>query len=97
MKSKIITQIIPILSSYTHTHTYTHTTHTLTHTQHTHTLTHTKGYEEGEEEVSKALACGYPRFVYHPYILTLMDHAIEVYCKKEGTEKVGEHVSRTDV
>ena len=53
-----------------------------------------QGYEEGEEAVASALSCGYPRFVYHPYLLTLMDHAIDVYCKKEGNEKVGDHVSR---
>ena len=30
------------------------------------------GYEEGDTSVTDALLCGYPRFVYHPYILQLM-------------------------
>ena len=31
------------------------------------------GYEEGSPEVTEKLACGYPRFVYHPYVIQLMD------------------------
>jgi cystathionine gamma-synthase len=30
------------------------------------------GYEEGDKEVVDAMICGYPRFVFHPYILQLM-------------------------
>jgi cystathionine gamma-synthase len=30
------------------------------------------GYEEGDQEVVAAMNCGYPRFVFHPYILQLM-------------------------
>mmetsp|Transcript_6693 Transcript_6693/g.8458 ORF Transcript_6693/g.8458 Transcript_6693/m.8458 type:complete len:816 (+) Transcript_6693:12-2459(+) len=39
------------------------------------------GYEEGFPEVTEKLACGYPRFVYHPYIITLMDVALEMDAK----------------
>jgi len=31
------------------------------------------GYEEGDSSVLQALRCGYPRFVYHPYVAQLMD------------------------
>jgi cystathionine gamma-synthase len=30
------------------------------------------GYEEGDQEVVSSMNCGYPRFVYHPYVLQLM-------------------------
>lgn len=30
------------------------------------------GYEEGDREVVAAMICGYPRFVFHPYVLQLM-------------------------
>jgi cystathionine gamma-synthase len=30
------------------------------------------GYEEGDETVTSAMICGYPRFFYHPYIIQLM-------------------------
>lgn len=36
------------------------------------------GYEEGSTEVTEKLACGYPRFVYHPYVLRLMDAALKM-------------------
>lgn len=32
------------------------------------------GYEEGNPAVVQALQVGYPRFVYHPYVLQLMKH-----------------------
>jgi cystathionine gamma-synthase len=31
------------------------------------------GYEEGDPAVTAALRCGYPRFVYHPYVVALMN------------------------
>lgn len=34
------------------------------------------GYEEGNVEISAKLKCGYPRFVYHPYVLQLMKYCI---------------------
>jgi cystathionine gamma-synthase len=30
------------------------------------------GYEEGDAAITQHLTCGYPRFVYHPYVLQLM-------------------------
>jgi len=30
------------------------------------------GYEEGDERITSAMRCGYPRFMYHPLILQLM-------------------------
>jgi len=36
------------------------------------------GYEEGEESVVSALKCGYPRFVFHPYVVQLMDLAVKL-------------------
>ncbi|KAI2507127.1 cystathionine gamma-synthase [Fragilaria crotonensis] len=41
------------------------------------------GYEEGNPAVTSQMSCGYPRFVYHPYILQLMDHVIENYGSKD--------------
>ena len=35
------------------------------------------GYEEGHPGVVKAMQCGYPRFVYHPYLLQLMNHVLQ--------------------
>lgn len=35
------------------------------------------GYEEGNPTVTQAMQCGYPRFVYHPYVLQLMRHISE--------------------
>jgi len=40
---------------------------------------HIVGYEEGCPIVAAALAVGYPRFVYHPYVKTLMSYAIDQY------------------
>lgn len=41
------------------------------------------GYEEGNPTVTAAMLCGYPRFVYHPYVLQLMKHILSLH----GTEK----------
>ena len=35
------------------------------------------GYEEGNPAVVTAMQCGYPRFVYHPYLLQLMKYVIQ--------------------
>eukprot|EP00957_Ditylum_brightwellii_P135303 10317340-Ditylum_brightwellii.AAC.1 len=40
------------------------------------------GYEEGDPQVSNALSCGYPRFVYHPYVLKLANVALEMDAKQ---------------
>lgn len=37
------------------------------------------GYEEGDAVVSSMLKCGYPRFVYHPYVLRLMKYCCNTY------------------
>jgi cystathionine gamma-synthase len=37
------------------------------------------GYEEGNPAITSQMSCGYPRFVYHPYILQLMDYVIQHY------------------
>lgn len=37
------------------------------------------GYEEGDAEVTSAMRCGYPRFVYHPYVLQLADIFLEKF------------------
>ena len=34
------------------------------------------GYEEGDPATTQAMKCGYPRFVYHPYVVQLMDYAV---------------------
>jgi len=34
---------------------------------------HVVGYEEGDYNIHSKLACGYPRFVYHPYIRSLAE------------------------
>lgn len=44
------------------------------------------GYEEGSAEVTEKLACGYPRFVYHPYVLRLMDAALKMDEELTGKE-----------
>lgn len=36
------------------------------------------GYEEGSPQITSKLACGYPRFVYHPYIIQLMNVALDI-------------------
>ena len=35
------------------------------------------GYEEGNPAVVGAMQCGYPRFVYHPYVLQLMKYVLQ--------------------
>ena len=42
------------------------------------------GYEEGSPQVTENLACGYPRFVYHPYVIRLMDAVLEMDEKLQG-------------
>lgn len=37
------------------------------------------GYEEGNPAVTSKMSCGYPRFVYHPYLLQLMEYVVEQY------------------
>lgn len=37
------------------------------------------GYEEGDESVTSAMQCGYPRFVYHPYVLQLAQYFLDSY------------------
>lgn len=34
------------------------------------------GYEEGDVAITSAMRCGYPRFVYHPYVLQLMEEVV---------------------
>mmetsp|Transcript_29103 Transcript_29103/g.78035 ORF Transcript_29103/g.78035 Transcript_29103/m.78035 type:complete len:123 (-) Transcript_29103:33-401(-) len=34
---------------------------------------HIEGYEEGKKAVHEKLALGYPRFVYHPYVVKVVD------------------------
>jgi hypothetical protein len=41
------------------------------------------GYEEGSPSVTDKLACGYPRFVYHPYVIQLMEAALEIDKQKK--------------
>jgi cystathionine gamma-synthase len=47
------------------------------------------GYEEGSPQVTENLACGYPRFVYHPYIIKLMDVALEMDKAIQNEETTG--------
>ncbi|KAG7364453.1 cystathionine gamma-synthase [Nitzschia inconspicua] len=42
------------------------------------------GYEEGDQEVVSAMNCGYPRFVYHPYILQLMQVFLDKYSSSDS-------------
>jgi cystathionine gamma-synthase len=37
------------------------------------------GYEEGDESVTGAMTCGYPRFVYHPYVLQVAQFFLDTY------------------
>lgn len=37
------------------------------------------GYEEGDPTTVQAMKCGYPRFVYHPYVLQLMEYVLETH------------------
>eukprot|EP00934_Nitzschia_sp_Nitz4_P008420 Nitzschia sp. Nitz4//scaffold31_size150131//107860//109758//NITZ4_002844-RA/size150131-processed-gene-0.117-mRNA-1//1//CDS//3329547707//8410//frame0 len=39
------------------------------------------GYEEGDQSVTSAMTCGYPRFVYHPYVLQLAQVFLETFSK----------------
>jgi cystathionine gamma-synthase len=43
------------------------------------------GYEEGDPEIVKSMKCGYPRFVYHPYVLRLMETILEQHSVGVGT------------
>jgi cystathionine gamma-synthase len=36
------------------------------------------GYEEGDVSVTSKMICGYPRFVYHPYVIRLMHTALAI-------------------
>ena len=45
------------------------------------------GYEEGDPAVTTAMKCGYPRFVYHPTVLQLMDCILEHYGKKHQQQR----------
>jgi len=47
------------------------------------------GYEEGDASVVEALKCGYPRFVYHPYVLQLMDAVLERHGRKKKKQQSG--------
>ena len=48
------------------------------------------GYEEGSAEVANALKCGYPRFVYHPYVLQLMRYVCETYAAANDNNKTSQ-------
>ena len=37
------------------------------------------GYEEGDSKIISALATGYPRFVYHPYVVQLMQAILQLH------------------
>mmetsp|Transcript_14790 Transcript_14790/g.41224 ORF Transcript_14790/g.41224 Transcript_14790/m.41224 type:complete len:648 (-) Transcript_14790:913-2856(-) len=37
------------------------------------------GYEEGDKDTVMALKTGYPRFVYHPYVLQLMEVVLDMF------------------
>jgi cystathionine gamma-synthase len=41
------------------------------------------GYEEGDKEVVSAMNCGYPRFVYHPYVLQLMQVFLDKFSSSD--------------
>jgi cystathionine gamma-synthase len=36
------------------------------------------GYEEGNVAVTSKMVCGYPRFVFHPYVVRLMDAVVQL-------------------
>ena len=44
---------------------------------------HVVGYEEGDPDVVKRMVCGYPRFVFHPFVCELFQ-ACEARFAKEG-------------
>jgi cystathionine gamma-synthase len=43
------------------------------------------GYEEGDPAITSALSCGYPRFVYHPYVLQLRQAVLDRYGRKKNS------------
>jgi cystathionine gamma-synthase len=45
------------------------------------------GYEEGDKETVMALKTGYPRFVYHTYVLQLMEVFLEMFPNSKGYEE----------
>ncbi len=45
------------------------------------------GYEEGDKETVMALKTGYPRFVYHTYVLQLMEVVLEMFPNDKGYEE----------
>ena len=45
------------------------------------------GYEEGDKETVMALKTGYPRFVYHTYVLQLMEVVLEMFPNNKGYEE----------
>jgi cystathionine gamma-synthase len=45
------------------------------------------GYEEGDRETVMALKTGYPRFVYHTYVLQLMEVILEMFPNDNGDEE----------
>jgi cystathionine gamma-synthase len=44
------------------------------------------GYEEGDSNIISSLATGYPRFVYHPYTVQLMQAILQLYGSKDRAE-----------
>lgn len=42
------------------------------------------GYEEGNIAVTSKMVCGYPRFVFHPYVVRLMEVVIEMEKQNGG-------------
>lgn len=44
------------------------------------------GYEEGDEAVTSAMLCGYPRFVYHPYVLQVAQIFLDTYSNGGGED-----------
>jgi len=46
---------------------------------------HVIGYEEKDPAVLNALACGYPRFVFHPFVRRLFDACAQRYCRPGET------------
>lgn len=44
------------------------------------------GYEEGDESVTLAMRCGYPRFMYHPLVVQLMQAVLDRHGSKVDNE-----------
>jgi len=44
------------------------------------------GYEEGDPDVTMKMVCGYPRFVYHPYIVRLMQAALALDSRNQNSD-----------